>query len=140
MTRVDFYVLTHQEIQQRLLFACKLAEQIMRKGRKIYVHTPDESTAKAVDDLLWSFKPESFVPHSLVEEHRGEPIGIGWGEQPGNHNDVMINLDLQVPTFVGRFERVSEIVVQEANCRDALRNSYKFYKERGYPLEKHDIS
>ncbi|MFT5483787.1 MAG: DNA polymerase-3 subunit chi [Halieaceae bacterium] len=139
MTRVDFYVLTHHEIQQRLLFACKLAEQIVRKGHNIYVHTADESTAKTVDELLWSFNPASFVPHSLVDENRGQPIGIGWGEQPGNHRDVMINLDLEVPAFVGRFERVSEIVVQEPSCRDALRNSYKFYKERGYPLEKHDI-
>jgi DNA polymerase-3 subunit chi len=46
----------------------------------------------------------------------------------------MINLNLTVPDFVGRFSRVMEVVVQAPAVRDPLRASYKFYQDRGYPL------
>ena len=140
MTRVDFYVLSGQDPQQRLLFACRLAAKALAQRHEIYLHMSDERSAHAVDELLWSFDPASFVPHCLAANHSNEPVTIGWGNDPGPHHDVLINLDLSVPGFIGRFNRVGEIVVQHPGYRDALRENYRYYRERGYPLTKHDIA
>jgi DNA polymerase-3 subunit chi len=51
----------------------------------------------------------------------------------------LINLQLGIPDFFSRFQRVAEVVTQEPASLSALRESWKFYKERGYQLEKHDL-
>ena len=38
-----------------------------------------------------------------------------------------------------RFKRVAELVNQEPQRLQALRDSYRFYRDRGYPLEQHKL-
>jgi DNA polymerase-3 subunit chi len=139
VTQVDFYVLPAEDTGQRNLFACRLAEKAFREGHNVYLHAADEASGQALDELLWGFRPQSFVPHGLLGSEDAERVAIGWGTDPGEHHGVMINLDITVPDFVGRFERVLEIVVQDPAIRDPLRDSWKRYKHFGYPLEKHDL-
>jgi DNA polymerase-3 subunit chi len=139
VTEVDFYVLPSEQPGERSVFACRLTEKAFRLGRQVYIHTPDQSSAEAMSELLWSFRPQSFIPHGLIASEESERVAIGWGEDPGDHCDVMINLGLAVPTFVGRFERVAEIVVQDPSIRDPLRDSWKRYKHFGYPITKRDL-
>ena len=135
MTEVDFYILSQEDAQARQEFACRIADKAFRQGRSVYIHTAGEQAGKSLDQLLWSFRPQSFLPHSLQGATDSEPVFIGWGDDPGDHNDVLINLDLKVPTFVGRFSRVTEVVVQAPEVRDPLRQSAKYYKDRGYPVK-----
>ena len=58
---------------------------------------------------------------------------------PDTHNDLLINLQLEIPAFFSRFQRVAEVVTQDPESLAALRRSWTFYKERGYQLEKHDL-
>jgi DNA polymerase-3 subunit chi len=139
MTEVDFYILSEDDPQQRNLFACRLTEQVFRKGHQVYLHTGDEASGKSLDELLWGFRPQSFVPHGLLGSGDDEKVAIGWHDNPGVHCDVLINLTLEVPSFIGRFQRVAEVVVQSPHIRDPLRNSYKFYRDRGYPLRKRKL-
>ena len=138
MTEVDFYILRETEPRERPRFACRLAERAFREGHRIYIHVTNEAGARELDELLWSYKPQSFLPHGVLG---GEPapIGIGWGDDPADHQDVMINLDLAVPDFVGRFQRVLEIVVQDPSVRDPLRASWQHYKHYGYPIKSNDL-
>jgi len=48
-----------------------------------------------------------------------------------------VNLADEIPGFFGRFDRVAEIVVGEN--RDAGRERYKFYRDRGFPLFHHEL-
>ena len=52
-------------------------------------------------------------------------------------DDLLINLAKEVPSFLGRFDRVAEIIVGET--KDQGREHYKFYRDRGYPLHHHDL-
>ncbi len=139
MTRVDFYLLKEEDPAQRKLFACRLAEKAFREGHAVYLHTADEAAAGDLDQLLWGYRPQSFLPHGLLGTENANQVGIGWGDDPGEHHNIMINLDLAVPEFVGRFERVLEIVVQHPSVRDPLRESWKRYKHFGYPLKQHEL-
>ena len=99
----------------------------------------DEEQARQLDELLWTHRPASFLPHGLHNDELSDTIAIGWGQEPEGHNDLLINLQLEIPGFFSRFRRVAEVVTQDPSSLDALRRSWRFYKERGYQLEKHDL-
>lgn len=139
MTLVGFYVVQSTAPGQRLQVAARLADKAFQRGHRILINANDESQARELDELLWSFRPASFLPHGLLGEELSDTIAIGWGQDPGMHDDLLINLQLEIPPFFSRFRRVAEVVTQEPASLNALRQSWKFYKERGYQLEKHDL-
>ena len=139
MTEVDFYILAREDPAERPNFACRLVDKAFRQGHRVYLHAANEQQAHQLDELLWGFRPQSFLPHGLLGAEHSDRIAIGWGNDPAEHDDVMINLDLAVPDFVGRFRRVAEVVVQAPAVAEPLRKSYRFYKDRGYPLTNHRL-
>ncbi|MFP3518568.1 DNA polymerase III subunit chi [Pseudomonas sp. SIMBA_077] len=139
MTKVDFYILPSAEPSARLDFACKLTEKAWRLGHKVYLHCSDATQRKDLDERLWRFKGESFVPHSNLEDQPDGVVLMGFTEAPANHQDLLINLDLNVPAFFKRFARVAEVVVEDPVVRLAARESFRFYREHGYPLQDHKL-
>lgn len=141
MTRVDFYVL-QQQGDARMRFACRLAEKAWQQGHQVYIHTEGPEQSKRLDDLLWTFRAGSFVPHSLDDDTAADdsPIHIGHGGEPKHHDQVLINLAAEVPLFFSRFERVAELIDQDEERKQEGRERFRFYRDRGYPLENHTIS
>ncbi len=138
MTRIDFYQIENDE--SSALFACRLIEKVYRLGHEIYVHMNDETSAASIDDLLWTFREDRFIPHACIETGEEAPILIGHNTEPTDHHDVLVNLSGAIPDFFSRFERVAEVVPFDENSREAARRNYKFYKDRGYPLQYHSMS
>ena len=68
------------------------------------------------------------------------PVLIGHVDAPESINQVLINLDAAVPMFFSRFERVVEIVNQDETLRQQARDRFKFYRDRGYDLQTHNLS
>jgi DNA polymerase-3 subunit chi len=139
VTRVGFYVVQAADQAQRLHVAVRLADKAFQRGHRIFINAADEAQARTLDELLWTYRPASFLPHGLHGQEQSEAIAIGWGQEPQDHNDLLINLQLGIPGFFSRFRRVAEVVTQDPDSLDALRRSWTFYKERGYQLEKHDL-
>ncbi len=139
MTLVGFYVVQAAAPGERLQVAARLADKAFRRGHRIFINAGSEDEAVQLDELLWTFRASSFIPHGLYGQEHSETVAIGWGQEPDNHSDLLINLQLEVPPFFSRFKRVAEVVTQEPASLPALRKSWKFYQTRGYQLEKHDI-
>ena len=66
MTRVDFYVLPDTADGARLEFACRIAEKAYTQAHRVYVHAASAAEAARLDELLWTFRDTSFVPHALA--------------------------------------------------------------------------
>ena len=145
MTRVSFYVLgdggNDAALDKRLQFACRLAEKAWRAGNRIFIAVNSQAEAEALDQLLWQFRPESFVPHNC-EHHEGitTAVVIGCGEDCGEHHDLLINLRAKIPTHFSRFERLAEVVCQDPAILSETREHFGFYRQRGYPVETHNIA
>jgi DNA polymerase-3 subunit chi len=139
VTLVGFYVVQSAAPGERLQVAARLADKAFQRGHRIFINAEDEAQATSLDELLWAHRPTSFLPHGLYGRQHADTIAIGWGQEPDNHNDLLINLQLAIPPFFSRFARVAEVVTQEPESLAALRESWKFYKARGYQLEKHDL-
>ena len=142
MTRIDFYLLNASEQAQKLDFACRLVEKAWQRGHRIYLHTPGPELSTRVDELLWSFRPASFIPHALADTdpRSTEPVLVGHDDCPPHCNDVLINLADEIPAFFSRFQRVSEIVSADEASRQRSRDNYRFYRDRGYPLHTHQLN
>lgn len=135
MTKVDFYVLPETTGEARWLFACKLAEKVQRMGMHVLIAMDSEAEARQLDELLWTFKPESFIPHQLINSGKPSPVEITFNEQAGDHQGLLLNLSNTIPSWFSRFERISEVVIQEPHMLAISRERYSFYKSRGYPIE-----
>lgn len=142
MTRVDFYILPDAEAKGRQLLACRLAEKAVGLGHQVYIHTASQAQAASLDNLLWTFRAGSFVPHGLYpgDTDEGLPVLIGHDAEPQGKTDVLINLAPEVPLFFSRFSRVTEVVNADEEQRRLGRERFRFYRERGYPLQSHDLA
>lgn len=140
MTRIDFYVLTQETPNGRALLACRLAEKAFQHGHRVYIHTESAVQSRHLDDLLWTFRAGSFVPHGLPEQADEVPVVISERGEPGDDPDVLINLGAEIPLFFSRFARVAEVVDQSDTCLRTGRERYRFYKERGYELASHTLN
>jgi DNA polymerase-3 subunit chi len=140
MTRIDFYVLPSHDPHTRRVTACKLVEKAYRQGHTVYLKTDTEEESRMFDDLLWTFRQGSFVPHELAGLPEPEaPVLIGHGAAPEAMADVLVNLAPEVPPGFERFHRVAEFVDQDELVKQEGRRRYKAYKDAGYDPEMYRL-
>ena len=144
MTQVDFYILDSESDEARLRLACKIVEKATQLDHHVFVHSTSDDEAVKLDELLWTFSQGSFIPHRVVREPLDAPlrepvlIGVNAAPGPGRWN-VLINLGADVPEFFSRYERVAEVVDANALRREQSRARYRFYRDRGYKLNTHQV-
>jgi DNA polymerase-3 subunit chi len=142
MTRIDFYILENSDNEARWRFACRLTEKAYQQGHRVYLHVDSAAEAQRLDDLLWTFRGGSFIPHTAGAHREEDPearVHVGHGADPLGHDDVLVNLGRQVPPFFSRFQRVAELVDGDEEQRRVGRERYRYYRDRGYTLESHTI-
>jgi DNA polymerase-3 subunit chi len=144
VTQVDFYILDSDSDDARLRLACKIVDKATQLDNHVFIHATSDGEARQIDELLWTFSQGSFIPHRIVRgeltESPLEPVLIGVNQQPGTGRwDVLINLAGDVPEFFSRYQRVAEVVDANATRREQSRERYRFYRDRGYRLNTHQV-
>ena len=141
MPRVDFYVLGEVSADARLRLACTLAEKAYGESLKVFVLASDAEEARRLDELMWTWRDRSFVPHDLVES-AGEdpaPVLIGTALEQSPSHEVLLNLAPQVPEGFERFARVVEPLDADAERRQRGRERFRVYRDRGLPPQSHTV-
>jgi DNA polymerase III subunit chi len=137
MTQVDFYT----NVQDKLATACRIAAKAYSRGHRVTIFCPDSETATRIDRLLWLAPPTAFVPHCapdhplaavtpVIVDHLGETL---------LQDEVLVNLRGERPHFFARFARLIELVSTNAEDLQGARERYRFYRDRGYPLQRHEL-
>lgn len=142
MARVDFYILKQEGIQSRNAFACRLAEKAYRLDNTVHIHTVSREDADRMNDLLWTFRDGSFVPHDLLlaaTTGKLSPVTIGCGEDAVAPRDLLINLCDAIPPFAEAFPRVAELVSSDESSKQESRKRFATYRDHGHTLETHDV-
>lgn len=139
--RVDFYLLASDQPDARWLVACRLLEKAYLKGHRVYVCCDNQHDAELLDELLWTFRDDSFVPHNLQGEgpEPPPPVQIGHDKEPRGFNDILLNMGQQIPSFYQKFKRVMELVGNVESAKELSREHYKEYRARGCELFTHNI-
>ena len=141
MTQVDFYILKDNSPQAQNLLTCRLSEKAYKQGHQVFINTNTSEQLKQLDDMLWTFSANSFLPHGCYEKHADSthPVLLGHAIEPEGPSDVLVNLCSDVPAFFSRFNRVAELVGGDESQRQAARERFRFYKDRGYTLNTHKL-
>ena len=139
MTNISFYVLKGDTEYDRQVFACRLISKAYHQGKHIYIHTQNADQATALNQLLWSFRADSFIPHKLVGVDNESPVLIGHDASPPRLMDLLINLSTEQPLFFSQFDRVAECINDNDKIKEAGRKRYQFYQQRGYELSSHKL-
>lgn len=141
MLRVDFYIVGSPGPDSPQRFACRLAEKAWQSGHRVLIRAESEFDAQRIDELLWTYRPDSFVPHGLCSNPLDKelPVLIGNGAEPQGELDVLINLGHSVPLYYDRCSRVAEIVGNTDEAREAGRERYRYYRDRNCSLNSHDV-
>ena len=94
--QVDFYHLTRSPIERVLP---QIAEKVLESAGRLLVVSSDEVARAKFDQTLWSYKPESFLPHGRAggEEDARQAVLIAEGPEAANgaRNIALVANDLQ---------------------------------------------
>lgn len=140
MPRADFYLIDKPRFrEQPLLLVCELARRAYAAQQPTSILVRDFEQAEALDELLWDFDPDAYIPHQLAGDEDDAatavlivPPGIDTVDRP-----LLINLRESCPT--GRFERVLEVVAADPAERTGSRERWRDYQQRGFQLAKFDM-
>jgi DNA polymerase-3 subunit chi len=140
VSKVDFYVIRDAGVRARQRFACRLAEKAYRLDNTVHILVTDQQTVRQLDELLWTFRDGSFVPHEVAGQSSaaGEaPITIGTGSAPNPNCDLLINLGEEIPATAASFPRVAEIVTSDEDAKTRSRQRFVDYRDGGHTLDTH---
>ena len=137
---VSFYALNQSDPDSAILFACRLAEKAHQLHHKVHVHTASSQLANRLDELLWQFKTESFLPHVNIDDDQKKSqsdckITIGSGANEPVNSDVLINLASEVWDCHRQFSDIRDIVSADDISREHGRQRYRYYQKQGYDIE-----
>jgi DNA polymerase III subunit chi len=142
MPEVSFYILPSASLQERNLFTCKLAEKIYRQKIYSFILTDSEAHSEIMDDLLWTFRASSFVPHQIYSGSSAtelKQILISADPAVLPEGATLINLSQYYPEQLDKVERILEVLNQDAAVLQAGRNRYRQYQQAGVKLTTHKL-
>ena len=146
--KVQFYILTPSSEGKQSLeyFVCRLVEKVFKSGYRIILHLKDAEEVAAYDERLWSFDPDSFVPHlcdSEAEETGYDmPVLLSAApvRQPGY--DVMIATvtSKTPPQERDAWQQCLYIVDASTDALSQARALYRHYQQLGCEVVSHKVA
>lgn len=141
MPQADFYLIQKPRFRKEpLLLVCELARKAQAAGMPTLIFARDAAQAEQLDDLLWSFDPDAFIPHQIAGADSDEDeadVLIAAPDAEAAMRPLVINL--RDDPAQGAFERVLEVVPADESARGPLRERWKHYQARGFAMKKHDM-
>ena len=143
MERVDFYVLAGDDARERLKFACRIIDKAFNAELRVLVWSDDEALLQSLDDLLWTFAQDSFIPHELLGPESNwddTPVLLSAKSLPAAPADVLVNLGQSLPPSLEQTARIIEIIDADAARRQAGRARFKQYRDQGVEPTTHNLA
>ncbi len=121
--------------------ACLQASYFYRQGQRVFIYTKDTHSAETIDDMLWAFEPDSFVPHNLAGEGPKQGSAVEISHQPiKGRRSVLINLTSTVPNFANQFNYIVDFVPAKASLKQQARERFKTYRQWGFHVDNQPIA
>jgi DNA polymerase-3 subunit chi len=143
MPKASFYILPSSSLSERFLFACKLIEKAYRNGQFCYVYTDSLQQSQQLDNTLWTFRENSFIPHQIYNDQLpdyDQTILIGSQSAPKKWQTLIFNLSSTYPSDLAQTDRVLEILDNDEKLKQAGRIRFRQYKQDGFDVTTHDMS
>jgi len=141
MPRADFYLIAKPRfLTEPLKLVCELARKAYDSNQPTLILARDQAQAEELDDLLWSFDPDAYIPHQIAgndEDDEETPVLLATPDSDTPSRPLVINL--RDAAWQGACQRVLEVVPADPSAREPLRERWKQYKAMGLELNKYDM-
>ncbi len=156
MAQVDFYILNDSSGRNINQMVCRLCNKALENGMQVFIYTCTEQQAQILDELLWTYKSDSFIPHCIISddflpvspaktENFNYPVVIKAANSeldqqlPTQFKGLLINLSQTIPPFIQYFERIAEMVDKDETEKQLARERYRLYRQQDHTLNKYDL-
>ncbi|OYU78412.1 MAG: DNA polymerase III subunit chi [Burkholderiales bacterium PBB5] len=139
MVQVDF----HTGLTDKLGHACRLLRKAYRAGHRVVVTGAPEQLAR-LDSQLWTFDVGEFIPHARLRQ--GQPVPPRLAATPvwladvpadAGVDDVLVNLGPGPVDGLAQFQRVIELVADDADDVAEGRQRWRQYVAAGITPTQH---
>lgn len=134
MTEIFFYHLTESRLEDALPM---LLERSLSRGWKVVVQTGSEERRDALDNHLWTYADDSFLPHATDREPMAEeqPVVLTTGGDNPNGASVRFLVDGAAPPLLDGYERA--VILFDGHDEEQLaaaRSHWKALKSADHQL------
>ena len=134
MTEVRFYHLQKQTLDQALPL---ILEKVHQTGKRAHVRLVNEKEVNRMNDVLWTYKPDSFLPHGCKKtgDAESQPIWLTHtNDNPNSANTLILTQGMTEDAMEGyslcceMLDGRNDQAVQDARTR------WKTYKDKGFTV------
>lgn len=134
VTEVRFYHLTKKSLEQALP---EMLEKTLERGWRAVVMTGSAERTEALTQHLWTYRPDSFLPHGNAKDGMGEaqPIWLTPLDENPNKAAVLFLTEGATSERMGDYTRVCDMF--DGNDDEAVaaaRQRWNLYKSFGHEL------
>lgn len=142
MPTITFY--TH--VAELEHFACRLSKRAVAAGCRILLWSDSARQIEMLDQLLWSFEPESFLPHeiwlpgTICPPEPSILLANGKNLPSADSSLIVLNLSADLWSSVSPVpDRVLEIVGAGEQQLAEARHRFSAYRQNGFKIEHHNM-
>lgn len=134
MTEIGFYHLQRSPLERALPM---LLEKVLEAGKRAVVVAGSEERVEQLNGVLWTYRPDSFIPHGSARDGNAEAQPIWLSTTPENPNDagILVLTDGATADSFDGFERCLEMFDGKDDAAvAAARERWTAYKEAGHEV------
>lgn len=134
MSEVRFYHLTAQSLDQALP---QILSKVLKSDRRALVKCADEKEVRRINEALWTYRQDSFLPHGSKKDGHSEnqPIFLTHTDENENGAEVLILTGGATYENIDKFGLCCEMLNgHDEQAVTAARTRWKTYKEAGFDI------
>ncbi len=139
--RIDFYIIENAHPDALMRVAARLLEKVYAQNLRAWVLCSHLEEAKKLDNWLWAYKKNSFLPHALtssLSEGEDVPIQISTETEAASDTfDLLLNVSESGPTTLEPFGRILDLVAPHQ--KESGRIRYRNYQTPGATIKTHNV-
>jgi len=115
---------------------CQTALEFFEKKEPLLIKVPNPASLEFIDQLLWRYPPDSFLPHRTKEVSCDDLIAITISDENPNEADLIFNLTAE-PIDLSKhyFNSVLEFEdLTSPQKNQTAKEHYQLYKSKGYTI------
>ena len=136
--QVDFYILENKpNFTKSVPFVCSLVEKAYLSGHTLVLQTGDADLQSCLDEALWTYRDESFIPHQ--KSNQLSPFCVTVGNLHQTTASILLNLTHCNQPLDANWQRLLQIVPNDPDMLTTARTQFRHYQALGHSVNSHKI-
>jgi len=134
LAEIRFYHLTRQSADQAIP---QILGKVLSSARRAVVRLADEKAVEAMNEHLWIFRADSFLPHGSVKDGFAEyqPVWLTAADENPNGADVLIRSGISEIAALEGFSLCCDMLDgTDDSAVQAARTRWTAYKTAGHDV------